>query len=215
MVGLMKMLPKWLQKIDQEASQTEALFMNVDAKSPPHQNLKSTLIQPIHTSLLLSSSSSQSDHASDPVIGRYGMPNHAPSSTSPSLTTPHPHSLPLPRISRPLGDHPQLEIVETPLSSSPLQDGPRHVEYRVHHWRRLGSGRVVRGDGWGPVDLICWVGVVYWAWSWDLGSGVMDWLRGMWSSTHWTCPEVCLQLTTLPPVLRVGYLASPSPHHES
>jgi hypothetical protein len=168
--------------------------------SPPPESQHSTH-PPIHTFSLFSSSSSQSNHTSDPVIGRYGMPSHAPSSTSTSLTTPHPP----PRISRPLEDHPQLEIIDSPLSSS--RDGPRHVEYRVHHWRRLGLGRVVRGDGWGLVDLICWVGVIYWAWSWDLGSGMMDWLKGM-SSTHWACPEVCEQLTT-PPPLHVACVASP------
>jgi hypothetical protein len=62
-----------------------------------------------------------------------------------------------PTTTQPVPAHPQLCILRTPLTSGTttrvsaqhrLSD---HTEYRIHNWRKLPSGRVVRGDGAGPV----------------------------------------------------------------
>lgn len=49
------------------------------------------------------------------------------------------------KITYPIEKQRQLCVVETPLTGTP--EGPKHVEYRVYNWRRLSSGRLVRGDG--------------------------------------------------------------------
>ena len=66
--------------------------------------------------------------------------------------------LPTVEVAQPLPDHPQLCILTTrlsPLSAtadgtlSGRSTGSAHVEYRVYNWRRLPSGRIIRGDGAG------------------------------------------------------------------
>lgn len=53
----------------------------------------------------------------------------------------------------------QLTLIDTRLSDT--RDGPRHIEYRVYNWRKLDSGRVWRGDGWGLGDAVA-IAVIAW-----------------------------------------------------
>ena len=81
------------------------------------------------------------------------MPSHASVSPVPSQEI------------RPLPLHSQLAILTTPLTAEP--DGPKHVEYRVYNYRRLRTGRIVRGDGLGVGAAVCiaalaWMGVTAW-----------------------------------------------------
>ncbi len=88
------------------------------------------------------------------------MPSHAPSPTSSSSPTSSPPSgLGASEIQPLSATHPQLSILSTPLTSDP--DGPIHVEYRVYNYRRLPSGRVNRGDGWGLMDFLWGVGLIW------------------------------------------------------
>ncbi|WVQ63664.1 uncharacterized protein L199_001817 [Kwoniella botswanensis] len=61
----------------------------------------------------------------------------------------HPHHART--ITRPLVDHPQLDIVKTQLGPSADNN---HVEYRVFNFHRLKNGKKSRGDGWGLRDLV-------------------------------------------------------------
>ena len=71
-------------------------------------------------------------------------------------------------IRQPIAAHPQLCIIETPLVSADLSSFnhcPRHMhtEYRIYNWRRLLSGRIIRGDET-EKDLLVWAvvaGIAY------------------------------------------------------
>jgi hypothetical protein len=73
----------------------------------------------------------------------------------------------MPSHVRPLADHPQLEIITTQVSGV-KED--RVTEYRVYNYKRWRNGTIVRGDGFGWVDVLWLAGlVVGWTWlRWDL-----------------------------------------------
>jgi phosphatidylinositol glycan class H protein len=48
---------------------------------------------------------------------------------------------------QPLAQHPQLQVIQSPLSFHSESSGT-HIEYRAYNYRYLPSGRLVRGDGW-------------------------------------------------------------------
>ncbi len=88
------------------------------------------------------------------------MPSHDPSSLhapSPSIESKSQSEV------KPLPLHPQLVIHTAPLSNDD-DSGSSYVEYRVYNHRRLGSGRVIRGDGWGVQDVLCIGGLSWTAW---------------------------------------------------
>jgi phosphatidylinositol glycan class H protein len=83
--------------------------------------------------------------------------------------------------STPLDRHQQLRIVRTRLTEA--QDGPQHVEYRVYNWRRLSSGRVVRGDASALSDVLCIAAVSLAGWRLHSVLGASQrWDRRRWVS---------------------------------
>lgn len=112
---------------------------------------------------------------------RDGMPSHVPSPSAPADNA----SL-APVESRPLPLHPQLSIISTPLTTA--LNGPIHVEYRVYNHKRLRSGRVVRGDGRGLLDLVFMSGLMWSLWYGTLG-GWFSFLTALDIGGVTVCPD--------------------------
>lgn len=78
----------------------------------------------------------------------YGMREHVvPASTTPQYRA-------YTRTHQPLALHPQFEVITVPSASDgSLTSGA--TEYRVYNFRRWRTGRIVRGDGWGGLEVAC------------------------------------------------------------
>ncbi|KAK4685234.1 phosphatidylinositol N-acetylglucosaminyltransferase subunit H, partial [Tremellales sp. Uapishka_1] len=67
-------------------------------------------------------------------------------------------------------------------STTSSDDG--FIEYRVNNFRTLSSGRTIRGDSWGVVELVWITGLCYGFWYWSLWTGMLEkssWLE--WPSS--------------------------------
>ncbi|WRT69292.1 uncharacterized protein IL334_006276 [Kwoniella shivajii] len=91
------------------------------------------------------------------------------------------HSQPTRTITRPLVNHPQLEIISTPVTiglvdnETNSSDTLLQVEYRVYNYKQLDGGRIIRGDGWNLLTILVFIGLTWTAWSRAQWNGALAW----------------------------------------